>query len=98
MFQQSTKRSASGTSCTCTLRSALGKSFYLQQHFWDVVAELVQHDSLELTVWFVHSLWENAIAISLVGFFLGPIYPILMLNMTKLIPPRSVVLTGSYYM
>lgn len=31
---------------------------------------------LQLTVWFVPSLIENAIAVSFVGMFLGPVYPV----------------------
>lgn len=31
---------------------------------------------MQFTVWFVPSLIENAIAVSFVGLFLGPIYPV----------------------
>lgn len=44
--------------------------------------------SFQLTVWLVPSLWENAIAISFVGFFLGPIYPTVVLTLSKMVPPR----------
>lgn len=41
---------------------------------------------LEITVWFVPSLIENAIAVALVGLFLGPIYPIIMRITGRLVP------------
>ena len=43
-------------------------------------------DSLEITVWLVPSLIENAIAVSLVGMVLGPMYPILMMHSTTILP------------
>ncbi|ETW81878.1 hypothetical protein HETIRDRAFT_417929 [Heterobasidion irregulare TC 32-1] len=48
---------------------------------------------LELIVWLVPSLISGAVAISLTGFFMGPIYPIVM-NETARILPRWL-LTGS---
>ncbi|KAG7444073.1 MFS general substrate transporter [Guyanagaster necrorhizus] len=48
---------------------------------------------LELVVWFVPSLIGGAVAVSLVGFVLGPMYPILM-NHTGRILPRWL-LSGS---
>ena len=48
---------------------------------------------LELIVWLVPSLVGDAIAVSFVGFFLGPMYPILMNQSASLIPPY--ILTGS---
>ncbi|RPD75475.1 MFS general substrate transporter [Lentinus tigrinus ALCF2SS1-7] len=41
---------------------------------------------LEITVWLVPSLIENAIAVSFVGLVLGPMYPILMLHSTTILP------------
>jgi len=43
--------------------------------------------ALEITVWFVPSLIENAIAVSFVGLFLGPIYPICMTVAGEVLPP-----------
>ena len=48
---------------------------------------------LQLTIWLVNSLVENAIAISLVGLFFGPMYPILMNHSGRLLPPA--ILTGA---
>lgn len=50
-------------------------------------------NSLELIVWLVPSLIGDAIAVSFVGFVLGPMYPILMNETGRLIPPW--LLTGS---
>jgi len=47
----------------------------------------------ELIVWLVPSLVGGALAVSLVGFVFGPIYPILMNESSRLIPPW--LLTGS---
>ncbi|KAK7677635.1 hypothetical protein QCA50_019326 [Cerrena zonata] len=41
---------------------------------------------LEVTVWVVPSLIENAVAISCIGFLLGPMYPILMSYCTQILP------------
>ncbi|CDO77089.1 hypothetical protein BN946_scf184473.g33 [Trametes cinnabarina] len=41
---------------------------------------------LEVTVWVVPSLVENAIAVAFVGLLLGPMYPILMNHSTKILP------------
>ncbi|KAI1788662.1 MFS general substrate transporter [Ganoderma leucocontextum] len=41
---------------------------------------------LEVTVWAVPSLIENAIAVSFVGLVLGPMYPILMNQSTAILP------------
>lgn len=48
--------------------------------------------ALEATVWAVPNLLENAIAISFVGFFLGPIYPTMVLVVSKRVPKRYVLL------
>lgn len=45
---------------------------------------------LELTVWLVPNLVENAFAISLVGFFMGPMYPTIVMILSKMVPPRFV--------
>ncbi|KAI0350879.1 MFS general substrate transporter [Trametes cingulata] len=42
--------------------------------------------SLEITVWVVPSLIENAIAVAFVGVSLGPLYPILMRHSTTVLP------------
>ncbi len=42
--------------------------------------------SLEITVWLIPSLLENAIAVALVGLVMGPMYPILMLHSTTILP------------
>jgi len=41
---------------------------------------------LEITVWLIPSLLENAVAVALIGVFLGPIYPIVMRVTGRLIP------------
>ncbi|KAI1788663.1 MFS general substrate transporter [Ganoderma leucocontextum] len=41
---------------------------------------------LEVTVWVVPSLLENAIAVSFIGLLLGPMYPILMNHSTGILP------------
>ncbi|KAJ7158305.1 major facilitator superfamily domain-containing protein [Mycena crocata] len=48
---------------------------------------------LELVVWLVPSLIGNAVAVSLVGLFLGPIYPITMNHAGRVLP--RWLLTGS---
>lgn len=47
---------------------------------------------LLMVVWFVPSLIGNAIAISFIGFFLGPVYPIVMNHAGRIIP--AWILTG----
>ncbi|KAF8312635.1 MFS general substrate transporter [Clavulina sp. PMI_390] len=42
---------------------------------------------LQLSVWLAKSLVGNAVAISFVGFFLGPIYPQLVLVLADFVPP-----------
>ena len=49
--------------------------------------------SLELVVWLVPNIIIAAIAVSFVGFFLGPMYPIIMNETGRLLPPW--LLTGS---
>ncbi|PPQ71763.1 hypothetical protein CVT24_006524 [Panaeolus cyanescens] len=48
--------------------------------------------ALELTVWFVPSIIGNAVAISLVGLVMGPVFPLLVSHMTRILPKR--LLTG----
>ncbi|KAF8155523.1 MFS general substrate transporter [Crassisporium funariophilum] len=49
--------------------------------------------SLLFTVWFIPSLIGNAIALSFVGFFSGPMYPIVMNQAGRVLPRR--ILSGS---
>ncbi|KAK0184619.1 MFS general substrate transporter [Armillaria mellea] len=42
--------------------------------------------ALEFTVWFVPSIIENGVAISFVGFLLGPMFPILVGHATRILP------------
>lgn len=42
--------------------------------------------ALEITVWVVPSLHENAVAISLIGLLLGPMYPIQVNHCKNVIP------------
>ncbi|KAF8306100.1 MFS general substrate transporter [Clavulina sp. PMI_390] len=49
--------------------------------------------ALEFTIWFVPSLYENAIAVALVGVVIGPFFPIVVRVMSILVPRR--VLTGA---
>jgi len=42
--------------------------------------------SLECVVWFVPSLIGGAVAVSLIGVFLGPIYPIIMNRVGRVVP------------
>ncbi|KAG5642083.1 hypothetical protein DXG03_003636 [Asterophora parasitica] len=48
---------------------------------------------LELVVWFVPSLVGNAVAVSIVGMLLGPMYPIAMNHAGRVLP--RWILTGS---
>ncbi|KAF9528690.1 major facilitator superfamily domain-containing protein [Crepidotus variabilis] len=41
---------------------------------------------LQITIWLVPSIIENAIAMSLVGLVLGPIFPLLAQHMTRILP------------
>lgn len=50
-------------------------------------------DRLEVTVWAVPSLIENAVAVSFIGLLMGPMYPILV-NHAQNVLPRWL-LTGS---
>ncbi|PIL23352.1 MFS general substrate transporter [Ganoderma sinense ZZ0214-1] len=46
--------------------------------------------ALEFIVWFVPNLFAGAISISFVGFFLGPIFPILMNHAGRVLPPDCI--------
>ncbi|KAI0701345.1 MFS general substrate transporter [Cytidiella melzeri] len=48
---------------------------------------------LELVIWFVPSLVGGAIAVSFIGVFLGPIYPLVMNHTARILP--HWLLTGS---
>jgi fucose permease len=48
---------------------------------------------LEFVIWFVPSLVGGAIAISFIGLFLGPIYPLVMNHTARILP--HWLLTGS---
>ncbi|KAG8853392.1 hypothetical protein FRB96_008182 [Tulasnella sp. 330] len=51
--------------------------------------------ALQFTVWFVDSLIGNAVAISFIGLFLGPMYPIAMIVASDIIPPRYVCVASA---
>ncbi|KAF9816608.1 hypothetical protein IEO21_04009 [Rhodonia placenta] len=53
---------------------------------------VIVYASLEVTIWVVPSLLENAVAVSFVGLLMGPIYPILMNHSTTILP--KWLLTG----
>ncbi|KAK7684563.1 hypothetical protein QCA50_012510 [Cerrena zonata] len=58
-----------------------------------VFAYILMAIVLELIVWLVPSLIGGGVAISFVGFVLGPIYPIVMNHAARILPPW--ILTGS---
>jgi fucose permease len=58
-----------------------------------VMISFSSHYSSELVVWFVPSLIGGAFAVALVGFLLGPIYPIAMNHAGRILP--HWLLTGS---
>ncbi|KAF8155522.1 MFS general substrate transporter [Crassisporium funariophilum] len=49
--------------------------------------------AMEFTIWFVPSLVGNAVAVSIVGVLLGPMYPIAMNQASRILP--RWILTGS---
>ncbi|KAF8966641.1 MFS general substrate transporter [Flammula alnicola] len=49
--------------------------------------------ALEIVIWFVPSLIGNAVAVSIVGVLLGPMYPIAMNQASRILP--RWILTGS---
>lgn len=42
--------------------------------------------SLEVTIWVVPSLVENAVAVAFIGLVLGPMYPIMMNHASSILP------------
>ncbi|KIM86804.1 hypothetical protein PILCRDRAFT_64900 [Piloderma croceum F 1598] len=48
---------------------------------------------LEITVWVVPSMIENAVAVAIIGLFMGPMYPLVMSHTSKVLPKWLV--TGS---
>ncbi|KAI0032847.1 MFS general substrate transporter [Vararia minispora EC-137] len=42
--------------------------------------------ALEVTIWVVPSLIENALAVSIIGVFMGPMFPILVNHSSKILP------------
>ena len=46
--------------------------------------------ALEVTIWFVPSLIENAVAVAVIGVLLGPMYPIVVNHSTKIFPKWSL--------
>ncbi|TFY68003.1 hypothetical protein EVJ58_g1273 [Rhodofomes roseus] len=59
---------------------------------WVIVYYSIVIIILEVTIWVVPSLIENAIAVSVVGLLMGPIYPVLMNQSTGILP--KWLLTG----
>ncbi|RPD75467.1 MFS general substrate transporter [Lentinus tigrinus ALCF2SS1-7] len=51
---------------------------------------------LEVTVWVVPSLIENAVAVSFVGLLLGPMFPILMNHSTTILPRWLMTACSGY--
>ncbi|KAG8880893.1 hypothetical protein FRB97_000337, partial [Tulasnella sp. 331] len=58
-----------------------------------IVVYIIVCVAFEFTVWFVPNLIENAVAVSIIGFFLGPNYPV-MLNVAGRKLPQEL-LAGS---
>jgi MFS family permease len=44
--------------------------------------------ALELVIWFTDSIPGNAVCFALVGIFLGPCYPIVVMTVVDVIPPE----------
>jgi len=44
--------------------------------------------ALELVIWFTESIPGNAVCFALVGIFLGPCYPIVVMTVVDVIPPE----------
>ena len=51
--------------------------------------------SLVLLVWFVPSLIGVATAVSFVGFFLGPMFPLIITTAEEIVPPSLISVTVS---
>ncbi|KAI5890642.1 MFS general substrate transporter [Schizophyllum commune H4-8] len=50
-------------------------------------AHVLTFPSLEVTVWKIPSLIENAVAVAIIGLLLGPMYPIMVSQTRKTLPP-----------
>ena len=48
--------------------------------------DLTDPGSLELIIWFIPSLIGNAVAVSIIGMLLGPMYPIAMNQASRVLP------------
>lgn len=61
-------------------------------HFWmfSWARGLTEDPRLQFVVWLIPSFITGAIAVSLIGMFLGPMYPV-AISYTPLILPRSLV-------
>ncbi|PCH38265.1 MFS general substrate transporter [Wolfiporia cocos MD-104 SS10] len=53
---------------------------------WSIIVYGLVVIGLEITVWVVPSLVENAVAVAVVGLLLGPMYPIMMNHSTSILP------------
>jgi len=42
--------------------------------------------ALDLIIWFTHSIPANAVCFALIGFVLGPMYPIVMMAIIDVLP------------
>ncbi|KIM47156.1 hypothetical protein M413DRAFT_270463 [Hebeloma cylindrosporum] len=75
-----------GRVCLMWLNKMVGERRII--FFYSVIAI-----GLELTVWFVPSIIGNAVAVSIIGLVLGPMFPLLVSHMTRILP--RWLLTGS---
>ncbi|KAG6902168.1 hypothetical protein C0995_003642 [Termitomyces sp. Mi166 len=41
---------------------------------------------LEITIWFIPSIIENAVAVSMIGLVLGPMFPVMVSHASKVLP------------
>lgn len=78
-------RSANGASCTSTFLPLLRK-FMSVSALWRTLIQFARTHRLELVIWFAPNLLAGAISVSFVGFFLGPMYPILMNHAGRILP------------
>ena len=72
-----------------TLPSSSGESATQTSDCW-ASRLIIALYSLELVVWLVPNLYAGALSVCFVGFFLGPIYPILMNHCGRVIPPDLI--------
>jgi fucose permease len=67
-------------------------ALYTSRHPRQVLAELKNSTilamALELVIWFTDSIPGNAVCFALVGIFLGPCYPIVVMTVVDVIPPE----------